>query len=34
MMIQNQLENYPYGNIHCNIMEKIIRKQSSEDRSN
>ena len=34
MMIQNQIDNYPYGNIHSSIMEKIMNKKSIEDRSN
>lgn len=33
-IIQNQIEHYPYGNIHGNIMSRIIERKNAEDRNN
>ena len=32
--IQGQIDNYPYGSVHSNIMGRIIQQQSLTDYNN
>lgn len=34
MVIQNNVTNYPYGNAHSSLMEKIITQKSIDDYQN